>query len=153
MIKTKKASRDYLAKASRELLNRIVKQHNIKNVSRMKINDLRDIMFQKRVREYDSSFNEPTYNLRDQQIQPKIKDLKKSIADIDRKLKEQKKKTIKFVKKVIVKKKKLKGQKIVIKDQEDIIKGGLELEKMADDVIKDLEAEKKKLENIIMNLN
>jgi len=152
MIKTKKASKSYLAKASRELLNKIVKQHNIKNTSRMKISDLRDLMFQKRVREHDPNFTEPSYPLRAPQIQPKIKDLKKSIADIDKKLKEQKKKTVKFVKKVIKKKKTIKGQKSVIKDQDDIIKGAEELDKLSTEVINELEKEKKRLEDIIMSL-
>jgi len=152
MIKTKKASKSYLEKASRELLNKIVKQHNIKNTSRMKISDLRDLMFQKRVREHDPNFTEPSYPLRAPQIQPKIKDLKKSIADIDKKLKEQKKKTIKFVKKVIKKKKTIKGQKSVIKDQDDIIKGAEELDKLAEAIINELEKEKKRLEDIIMSL-
>ena len=152
MINTPKASKSYLAKASRELLNKIVKQHNIKNTSRMKISDLRDLMFQKRVRQHDPNFTEPNYQLRAPQVQPKIKDLKKSIADIDKKLKEQKAKTVKFVKKVIRKKKKIKGQKLTIKEQQDLIDDGEEFEKMSADVIKDLEAEKERLKNIIMNL-
>jgi len=152
MINTPKASKSYLAKASRELLNKIVKQHNIKNTSRMKISDLRDLMYQKRVRQHDPDFREPNFNLRPPQVQVKIKDLKKSIADIDKKLKQQKLKTVKYVKKVVQKKKTIKGQKSVIKDQDDIIKGAEELDRMAADVIKDLEAEKERLKNIIMNL-
>ena len=152
MIKTKRASKDYLKNASRDLLNKIVKQHNIKNTSRMKISDLRDLMFQKRVREFDSSFTEPTFTLRAAQIQPKLKDLQKELKEIDKKLKEQKSKTVKYVKKVVVKRKKIKGQKETIKDQDDLIKGQFELEKMQDDIIKDLEAKRQDLEDFIMNL-
>lgn len=151
-ISTPRASKEYLKAQKRPMLNKIIKQHNIVNVSRMNITDLRDLMFKKKVRELDENFVPPTPNLRAPQIQPKMKDLKKSLAEIDRKLKEQKTKTVKYVKKVIKKTKTIKGQKSIIKDQTDIIKDAEELDKMSSDIIKELEAEKKKLQDIIMSL-
>jgi len=151
-ISTPRASKEYLKAQKRPMLNKIIKQHNIINVSRMNITDLRELMYRKKVREHDPNFIPPRANLRPPQVQVKIKDLKKSIADIDKKLKQQKLKTVKYVKKVVQKKKTIKGQKSVIKDQDDIIKGAEELDRMAADVIKDLETEKERLKNIIMNL-
>jgi hypothetical protein len=151
-ISTPRASKEYLKAQKRPMLNKIIKQHNIINVSRMNITDLRDLMYKKKVREHDPNFTQPTYDLRAAQIQPKMKDLKKSLAEIDKKLKEQKTKTVKYVKKVIKKTKTIKGQKSIIKDQSDIIKDAEEIDKMSSDIIKELEAEKKKLEDIIMSL-
>jgi len=151
-ISTPRASKEYLKAQKRPMLNKIIKQHNIVNVSRMNITDLRDLMYKKKVREHDPNFTQPTYDLRAAQIQPKMKDLKKSLAEIDRKLKEQKTKTVKYVKKVIKKTKTIKGQKSVIKDQDDIIKGAEEHDKLAEAIINELEKEKKRLEDIIMSL-
>lgn len=151
-ISTPRASKEYLKAQKRPMLNKIIKQHNIINVSRMNITDLRELMYRKKVRELDENFVPPKAKLRAPQVQVKVKELKKQISDIDKKLKEQKQKTVKFVKKVVQKKKRIKGQKQVIKVQDDIIKGAEELDKMAEQVIKDLETEKERLKNFIMNL-
>ena len=148
-ISSPRASKEYLKAQKRPMLNKIIKQHNIVNVSRMNITDLRDLMYKKKVREHDPNFTPPTYDLRAAQIQPKMKDLKKRLVEIDKKLKEQKNKTVKYVKKVVRKTKTIKGQKELIKGQAEIIKDAEEIDKMSEDVIKSLEQEKKALEDLI----
>ena len=103
MIKTKKATIKYLSLQNRPVLNQIIKQHNILNVSRMNIHDLRDLMYKKRVREYDPDYREPKYLLRAPQIQVSAKELKAKVA-------EQKDLTVKYVKKVVEKNKIIKGK-------------------------------------------
>jgi chromosome segregation ATPase len=151
-ISTPRASKEYLKAQKRPMLNKIIKQHNIINVSRMNITDLRDLMYKKKVREHDPNFTQPTYELRAAQIQPKIKDLKKRLDEIDKKLKEQKNKTVKYVKKVVRKAKTIRGQKEQIKDQKELLKDAKEIEDMAEDVIETLVQEKNALEVILNNL-
>tara|TARA_R110002096_G_scaffold320287_1_gene514325 strand:- start:13 stop:555 length:543 start_codon:yes stop_codon:yes gene_type:complete len=98
MIKTKKATIKYLSLQNRPVLNQIIKQHNILNVSRMNIHDLRDLMYKKRVREYDPDYREPKYLLRAAQVQVSAKELKAKVA-------QQKDLTVKYVKKVVEKNK------------------------------------------------
>lgn len=132
MIKTRKATEKYLENQKRPILNKIIKQHNIIGVSRMNINDLRDLMYKKRVHEYDTDFKEPRYLLRPRQIQETTADLKKKVHH-------ESERKVHYVKEVVKKNKIIKLRDDELKDYKGMLDVTTKETEDADNYIKELE--------------